>query len=380
MTEAGPGLERARKLAERADQLYPFLAKSAAKRVVRWEWATFTRYSLEPLYFELHMFLPGVPLESEPDPELYATGHGFDSDGNLIVELDQTGEPGQYSETYYVYEDDGVATYYFSYEPDHPWLSVKWMSLDGDGRVSRIDSVAANGNFWSESFEYDKAGRLACVRRQGINPPHPDMDDLREIEYDDEGNVDRTIWVHSDGTRAIDYERPRPERSLATWRERLRTILKDAIVEALCRAAPESPVYAVALWLCVAEYQHRLPPNVAFATERDLERFRAERPGDFKHFAWQPAEWKDHLSLEVGDELMTLCDSVNQDIWQNELDEEVDALLREVASLLSRTELPVTRSEMFVAYLTNVEEDPIGDISRTATPEAMALLSERGLL
>jgi hypothetical protein len=58
-----PGLKIARKMAEEADQLRPKLKRSAEERTVRWEWADFPRYSVEPCYFELNKFRPGEPLE-----------------------------------------------------------------------------------------------------------------------------------------------------------------------------------------------------------------------------------------------------------------------------------------------------------------------------
>ena len=382
MSEEPRGLRIARTMAETAYRLYSDLVGNAAQRIVRWEWADFTRYSLEPCYFELHKFRPGEPLEREPDPPMSgATGHAFDSDGNLIAERDQTEVPGMCSETYYVYERDGVACYYFGYESEKPWRHVAWMSRDDNGRIIRIDRVHMRGNFFSETFEYDEPGRVVRYSRQGPNPPYGEMNDVIEIEYDEQGNVSKTVWVYPDGTRHTDFERPRPDRMLSSCREELSEGLTKAILSALTDAAPDAPVYALALYYCDAEYQHRVPPNVAFATERDLARFRTQHPDDFQYYVWYPAEWERHLSLDLGDQLADICHSVSEDIWQNELDDEVNTLLRDIASMLSGSTLPIPRSAAFVAYVTNLDNgDAVSDVRRSVTAEAQGLLSQMGLL
>ena len=190
MNEEPEGLRRARKMAEVADQKYQELVEYCSRHAVRWEWADFTRYSIEPCFFELNKFLPGKPLDGEPDPPLSgATGHAFDEDGKLIAQVDQTESPGLSNQTYFVHEPAGVARYYYDYSPDHPWCSVSWMSQDERGHITRIDSVSARGNWITETFEYDNAGRVIRARREGPNPPYGYLNDVREIEYDDQGRV-----------------------------------------------------------------------------------------------------------------------------------------------------------------------------------------------
>jgi hypothetical protein len=62
------GLRIARKMAEEADRLRSELKHNAEERTVRWEWADFPRYSVEPCHFELNKFRPGEPLDGSPIP------------------------------------------------------------------------------------------------------------------------------------------------------------------------------------------------------------------------------------------------------------------------------------------------------------------------
>lgn len=382
MSEEHQGLQRARQMAEVAQQKYRELVDYCAQRAVRWEWADFTLYSIEPCYFELHKFKPGEPLDGEPDPPVSgATGHAFDEDGKLIAQVDQTEFPGMSNKTFFVYEPTGVTRYHYDYSPDHPWRRVSWMSRDERGHIARIDSVSAHGNWITETFEYDNAGRVIRARRVGPNPPYGYLNDLREIEYDNQGRVSKTVWVAPDGSRTIDFERPPLDRRLSSCREVLRDAMAKAVVAALGHAAPDSPVYAVALWFCGDEYRHRLPPNVAFGTERDLQRFRDEPSEYWLHLVWGPPDWEGHLSLELDNYILELCDSVNQDIWQNDLYEETESLLLDIASTVAASELPIPRSAVFVACVIDLEGDEeVAQVRRSASPEVLALLTERGML
>jgi hypothetical protein len=381
MSEESEGIRIARKMAAVADQRYRDLVEITARRCVRWEWATFRRYSVEPYHFELHKFRPGDPLEGEPDPPISGTtGHVFDAEGNLIAEIQQTEFRGWYSETYYEHKDDGIARYYYDYSPPHSWINVAWMSRDREGRIAGMDAVYARGTFCSTFYKYDDNGRVARVRRQGPNPPYGEMNHLWEIEYDEQGNVSKTIWVYPDGRRETDFERPGPDRRLSSCSPKLRSALTEAVSAALHDAAPDSPVYAVALWHFEEQYQHRLPPAVTFATERDLEHFRAEHPENMKDYVWSPGEWH-HLSLHLDDWLEALCHSVNEDIWQNELYDEVNALLDAMALELFACDLTIPLSDMFVIYVSDMDKgDRAADVRRFATPEVLAILTKRGLL
>jgi hypothetical protein len=292
-------------------------------------------------------------------------------------------------QTYYVYETNGIARYYYDYYPPHHWISASWMSLDDKGRIVRIDTVYARGNRLSGTYEYDGAGRVVRYRLQGPNPPNGDMDDVWEIEYDELGRISKTVWVCSDGTRSTHFERPRPDQTLSACWDVLITGLSAAIVAALKDASPESPVYALALFYYDAEYEHRLPPHVAYATESDLERFRTylehfpnEYPGDLPYYAWFPGEWKcnRHLTLSLDEEFAGLCDIVSQDIWQNELYDDATQLSEAIASELSSAELPIPRSPMFTAYVTDLDSgDTLPGVLRFAAPETEAMLREKGL-
>jgi hypothetical protein len=375
MIQDSEGPQIAREMAAMAGQRYSSLLHDANQRVAKWEWWTTDRYSLEPCYFELNKFVPGEPLSHAPDPPSGACGYAFDENGLLIAERGQTEFPGRCYQTFYVHGPKGIARYYFHYDAEHPWLSVSWLSRDEAGRVQRIDRVGAHGSAFAEIFEYDANGRVIRVTRSGRNPPYGDLNDVREIEYDEQGRVGRVVWVYADGRRVIDFERPAPDRTLSHCRDMLRDALTEAVLAALRNVAPDSPIAALALMHCDADYEHRLPPAVAFATEDEL------RPGEPPDTIWSPPDWSGYLPLQLDDQLSSLCDSVSNDIWQNELFAEADALLEDIARRLYASELPIPRSRAFVSFATAIDIcDYADDVRRSASPETVALLVQKKLL
>jgi hypothetical protein len=318
----------------------------------------------------------GKPLVAEPDPPVSgAHGYVFDRSGLLIYERQQTEFPGRCYQTFYVHEVDGIGEYYYHYDPDHPCLGVSWLSRDEEGRIYRTDSVGKQGNLITQTFEYDANGRVARVRRHGPNPPYGYVNDRRDLEYDDEGRVSKIVWVYEDGRRVVDFERPTTNRTLSQCRDRLVAALTEAILAALRETKLEAPLAALALAYVDADYQHRLPPTVAFATESDL------LPDEDLDITWNPAEWGNYLPLQLDDELDSLCVSVSNDIWQNELFAEAKALLWDIAGKLAAAELPVPRSAAFVAYVTRPDiGNHAADVRRAASLETIALLEKKQLL
>lgn len=208
------GLDRARKLADEANGSYAKLKTAAESRVVRWQWATFAIHSYKPAHFEISKKRKGRVLPSEPaNPISGAHGYGFDSQGRVVVERQQTEFPGRVYETFFAHAADGIASYHFSYDPKKSWINVEWL-VAGSAGIVETHSLYARGNWLSVTYQYDERGRVVGCQRRGTNPPYGDVNDSREIEYDGTGQIVRVYWCHPDGRRDLDFERPARETTL----------------------------------------------------------------------------------------------------------------------------------------------------------------------
>ena len=351
---------------------YEALRSACNPKVVRWEWGTFTRRSLEPAHFELHKWTPGELLLDRPDPPISgAVGHGLDAEGRMVVDHGLTEFAERFYETFYVHEDGGIAAYHYDYDPTKKLINVGWYEVDERGRVASSCFVYARGNYMLFTYTYDDAGRMVRMHRTGPNPPYGDMDDSRELEYERD-TVMRVYWCYPDGRRVLDFERPTRSRTLAACAEQLEAELGAALDGSLEQHS-SSPA-AVALFYTDAGYQHRLPAEVAFVSDAELDALATRFDGD-KDSIWNPAEWGNEVDLDYDPDLLELCNSVNQDIWQNERQDEATTLLQRVAAALAERHPPL------IAYVTNLSMgEAAADVEVSVDRATRARLVERGLL
>jgi hypothetical protein len=346
------GIEHAKRLAEDAPSSYAKLKAAAEAAVVRWEWATFVVHSYEPAYFEISKVTQGRILPSEPaEPISGAHGYGFDAHGRVVVERQQTEFVGRVYETFFVHEGDGIASYHYSYDLEKTWINVEWFVAGSPGIVE-VHSVYARKNWLSVTYQYDESGRVVGCQRRGTNPPYGDLNDSREIEYDGTGQIVRVYWCHPDGRRDLEFERPAKEATLRACRRDLLEQLKLAIVESMRSVSAADEVYAVVLSHCEAEYLHRLPPHVGVGLMTECRQLLEKHGGLAPDYIWNPAEWTSgELALELPAKLAALCASVSQDIWQNELEAEVDEFLLDLARVVKKADLPCRIADHFVSVV-----------------------------
>lgn len=123
-------MEHAKSLAEAAPDRYAELKAAAEARAVRWQWATFAVHSYKPADFEISKMTKGRWLKAEPSPPTSgAHGYGFDADGRVVVERQQTEFPGRFYETFFIHEAEGIASFHYSYDPEKPWINVEWLPV-----------------------------------------------------------------------------------------------------------------------------------------------------------------------------------------------------------------------------------------------------------
>ena len=371
--------EHARALASAAD--YTMLKRDAEARIERWEWASFTRHSFEPAYFEVHKSTPGIQLESEPDPPRSgAHGYGFTSDGALVVDRKQTSSPGHLDESFFVHDNAGIAEYRYL-RNGKQFQAAAWHALDDRGRIAHIDTFYQHGSSSSLAYTYE-GDRLVTMERRAPNGAG-ELHDYRDFEYDERGRIARVYWRYPDGRRVLDFARPDGGKNLAVARARLVTGLADAAAAALAVVA--RPVFALCVFNLAEEIHFQLPPRIAVGTLDDLERLRAENPAQLRERAWDPMQWQHRLALTLDDELAALCENANQDIWQNSRWAETAIVLAEIAARVGSYELPFARADDFVAYGTRLghfagDSNTWRDVASQASPTQTKQLRARSLL
>ncbi|MCC6574035.1 MAG: hypothetical protein IT462_09600 [Planctomycetes bacterium] len=356
------GLERAKLLAAKAPTSYADLKAAAEAKVVRWQWATFATYSYKPAHFEISKYARGRLLPSEPTPPVSGVhGYGFDANDRIVVERQQTEFPGRVYETFFVHEPDGIAACHYHHDPEKPWINAEWLVVGAKG-VIECHTVYARGSSKSLTYTYDELGRMSrCQRRGSKSNGEIEVDDWWELEYDGTGQIVRVYWCYPDGRRILNFERPAKEATLRACRKKLLTQLTEAIVTTLRSKKIDDEVYAIVISHYDAQYEHRLPPDVSVGLVSECKRLQNLHGKRTPVFVWNPAEWPSgDLDLKLPTELATLCASVSQDIWQNELYEEVNQFLHDLARSVQKAKLPCRRAKNFVVVVVTLD---LGDFA-----------------
>lgn len=358
------------------DWSYAAARRECEARVVRWEWASFARHSLEPGYFEIGRYRRGDLLDEEPGAMHRAWGHGFDADGLLAVERRHVEFPGQYYETFYALRPGGIARKHFSYSKDKPLINSAFFELDGS-RVTRLDTVYAGGRQMSQLYTYDAEGRLVRDERTGPT-------DDASIKYDVEWIGDAISLVRfrtAAGRTGIQYERIDRD-GLAQRRGEIVSTVTRAILAAVAAEVADAPVYAIALWSCDAEYQHRFPPNVAFATETQRGRFIAAHGEKAREYLWSPPEWGRDTMLDLEPAFLRTCELANAAVWQHDLHGEADVVVAAIAAAVGASAYPFAVTEDVVVFAVQVDrrEPPDQQLARQLPAEHLTAFKQRGWL
>lgn len=363
---------------DRAEERYADLKARLEARVVRWQWASFAAYSLEPVYFERHRYGRGKILDAPPEqPASGNEAAGLDAGGRVLVERSYTELPGRYYETFYEFRDGAIDKYHYHHDRQKPIIHVARYRFDGP-RLVELEHLYRAGGRRHERFEWNGERLLRVIVDQGQNS-HVD-----ELEYDAAGELVHIEWVNPNGTRTTTYRRV--TESLSSLLERLEALSLEAIPRALQALKPSEPVYAIALWVDMEAYEHVLPPGLAVAYASERQAHLDEHGPEAKDYLYSPPEWEsfdaDSLEYRTPD-LLALAAAANQLIWQNDeferAIEHVDTLARKLNRLDWSLHLPVT--DDCVVFAVDIAcGDGAAGIERAVSPEQWALLVNRGLV
>ncbi|MDC1142349.1 hypothetical protein OAU50_04605 [Planctomycetota bacterium] len=376
------GIERAKKLAKDAQANYATLAKEAESKAVRWEWGTENFHSYQPAYFELNKYSRGKPLAGEPEPPVAGSvGCGFDEEGRVVKEVRQTGSKDQYYETFYQHLPEGIASFYFSVDREKPWINVSWYAFKED-RVVEVCTAYAAGSASKKAYKYNNAGlAIACETVDGGTGK---VERRLEIEYDSDGEIVRTFWCYPpEDERSIYFERPPEDATLKAVHPQLLKELTSEIIENLRCSELNREYYTMVFYHIGAAYEHRMPEEIWLGSSAERDQILKDSPKDASWDLWNPEEWseRDEVYFKFSPELQRKCDLVNQDIWQNDLEDEAMDFLKELARSLTSSELPIKTTDDFQALVIRVDVGEYSEDVIDQVDEATAkTFRERGMI
>lgn len=392
-----------RELAERfrgAVGEYARLKQECERRVVRWEWATFSIYHPQPFYYERERIPRGRKLAGRPD-ELKDGTHeyGIDEAGRVVVVREYGGMDGPKYEEFFAFDEGLVKGARFDWRrpksaaPVVQAVNVTRQRLDVRGRIVSLDTFAMFGRS-SETYEYDGGGRIVRVRgsyesREDKGLGHHYVD---ELGFDPAGRLSLVRRKYPpqkeypNGAERVIYLRPQKGQSVRELAKVIEEKLVRLVPATLRSAGISEAVYGVLL-----AYNSQSPgllPRLGVGLERQRRAWVAEHGKGAKHYLWNLPEFEwsgEEAQLDLmGDaELAAACGLFNQQLALKATCAPARSVLNQVARRLNDFDwtgtLDVTDDFVVVAY--DDEEINFGrDWKAGVDPGRIALLKARGWL
>jgi hypothetical protein len=111
---------------------YNTIKELCESKIVNWQWATFDIFSLQPYFFERNNFKKGRLLKREPNILINKVKIGFDINSSIVVSQDYTKFKMQFYENFYIYHNDEVFGYRFSYHPEKDLISTEYAKYNNN--------------------------------------------------------------------------------------------------------------------------------------------------------------------------------------------------------------------------------------------------------
>lgn len=153
--------------------------------VVTWEYGTWDLYPFEPYYSERYQMPKGRKIKTKDTG--YETKHGLDKNGKCIITVSYEVFPNQFYETFFIYDNDFVRSYHYTYSKSKNIINVTEYVLKNN-LLLECFSWASRGSLIIQ-YEYD----LNNVKREIFTQPSNghNMETITErvfeYEYDNKG-------------------------------------------------------------------------------------------------------------------------------------------------------------------------------------------------
>jgi hypothetical protein len=177
-----------------AREYYDELRETCEARVVRWEWANASAYSLDPLFFLDKQIELGRVRSVAPKNPAEWTAYGLARDDRVVVEREYTELRGSHYQDFYLELADRVVGYRFDYSASRAVINCAQLVMSKMG-PSYFQLWGQRG--WVSSVYADKDGRIESFVRVAKQPDRPEIRISGKVVYKDHGVVE--LWRKEPG-------------------------------------------------------------------------------------------------------------------------------------------------------------------------------------
>ncbi|MFO0660424.1 MAG: hypothetical protein U0165_11425 [Polyangiaceae bacterium] len=373
-------LERAQLLLVCAPDLYAERKQKSDTQAARDVWTDGPMFTVEPYFYEIHQIPFGVSLTSRPSAlRAGLRFHRLDA-ANRLVYAKFYDSPSQFDEELVHYDSPIGESIRYTNGPLHRALRADVFRY-GE-QIQRMTSVNAFGGIFVQEYTYE-ARLLSRMVRQGQDEQGRKINQYYLFEHDQDNELSKIELIDDGAPARVVFRQPDVHGMFARYRKEILLELRDLIVKHLRTLHGLSEVCALVINYCASSITRFLPPTLSLldARQRDKLRLAFGSEESASYANWNPAEWNNAQFLTLPESLRRKVELANRDIWKSKRFDEVYPFMVELASELSKIDLPIPKAEDFVCYCTT-EDEGLGTTHLCDQIDAKTLsrLCARGLL
>jgi hypothetical protein len=310
-----------------------------------WRLATSSLADPRPFYYERNRVKPGRFLKIAPANPGGKHEYGYDDLGRVMVErmyVDTTVDWGvRYYENFYTYQGDIIESAYFSYHSRKDPINCK-RSTYLDGKIILWEFQVKRSSFRERYYWRDDKVTLIEIERidfENLNifaepKPYQKIDP----KYNISGLIEELI-LYQNAQSNLSQEAITLYRRLdrKTSSKKLLNLVKDGLIESIIHTVGtlklEEPVYCIAISWSPGQFSS-LPPYIWIGLNREREQWLKEHGDEAKMYFWNPSEFSVYSDLNSNEDLIKLCETLNQECGLQDNWDNIAKMLNEVAKLL----------------------------------------------
>ncbi len=353
-------IEQLQEKVSNAQKDYPAIKKNIEAKVVKWLWATFCIYALEPFYFEEVRLPKGRIHKKDPSKKEYQYQYGLDANNEIILERQFTGLEEQFYETFYIRENNKIERYLYDYYHEKKIITT---SLFIYGNSTLIASYRVFKDGW-EIFTYQyENGKLSSKLMQLIYQKKEDPDRFFSYSYDEIGLLqsirEKEYVLYTKPDKKITYKK-------------LTELVSEKLLE-LLRQNISNYKIKKKLYCIFVYYFHEdiLPPFIGFGTQSEREEWQNEKGDEAKWIIWSPADYSHSYKIKLDEETQNLFNLFNQETSLNNKENSTIKIIVECCKKLkeSISEFEFNTTDDFVIVASDYEQGDLKKNFKLINPE-----------
>ncbi|HMO39876.1 MAG TPA: hypothetical protein PKE17_10720 [Saprospiraceae bacterium] len=353
-------IEQLQEKLSNAQKDYQPMKKNIETKVVKWLWANFCIYALEPFYFEEVRLHKGRIHKKEPSKKEYQYQYGLDVNNEIIIERQFTGLEEQFYETFYIRENNKIERYKYDYYYEKKIITVSLFIYENSILISSYRVFKDGWEIFTYLYEN---GKLSSKLMQCIYQKKEETDRFFSYSYDKIG----LLQSIREGEYVL-YNKPDKKITYTKLTELVSEKLFVLLRQTISNYKIDEKLYCIFFY-----YFHEdiLPPFIGFGTQSKREEWQNEKGDEAKWKIWSPADYSHSYKIQLDEETQNLFNLYNQETSLSNKENSTIKMLVECCKKLKESihEFDLNRTDDFVIIASDYEQGDLKKNFKLINPE-----------